>query len=154
MPTYSDIRKPLGYMANSSTTCLQVSFANSFCLIGYLTMHFSGICGILLRTVPLRLAHRSIPRTESSRHKLLALGSNSSHLDPMSNIQQRPRRPLHNGRLRGCCDSRSYIDDWILVHQTRDSTSPMHLVLCPWMGWYNRLLYLHGYFQTSRGFNP
>lgn len=146
MPTCSDIRKPLGYMANSSTTCLQVSLADSLCLDGYLTMRFSGICGILLWTVPLRLAHRSIPRTESSWDKLLALGSNSSYLDTMPNIQQRSRRPLHNGRLRGCCNSWSHLDDWILVHQTRDSTSPMHLVLCPWMGRYNRLLYLNGYF--------
>lgn len=145
MPICSVIRKPLGYMANSSTTCLQVSRPDGFCLSGYLTMHFSGICGILLWTVPLRLAYRSIPCTESSRHKLLALGSNSSYPDPVSNIQQRPRRPLHNGRLRGCRDSRPYLDDRILVHQTRDPTSPMHLVLCPWMGWYNRLLYLNGY---------
>lgn len=146
MPICSDIRKPLGYMANSSTTCLQVSLAHSLCLNGYLTMHFSGICGILLWTVPLRLAYRSLPCTESSWNKLLALGSNSSHLDTMPNIQQRSSRPLHNGRLRGCRYSRPYINDWILVHQTRDSTSPMYLVLCPWMGRYNWLLYLHGYF--------
>jgi hypothetical protein len=99
MPICSDIRKPLGYMANSSITCLRVSLAGRFCLNGYLTLHFSGICRILLWTVPLRLAHRPIPCTESSRHKLLALGSNSSYPDTMPNIQQRPRRPLHNGRL-------------------------------------------------------
>lgn len=140
-------------MARSSTTCLQVSLADNFGLNRHLTMYYSGICRILLWAVPLWLAYWSVPCTEGSWNKLLALGSNSSYLNTMPNFQQCPCCPLYNGHLRGCCNSRPYIDDWLLVHQTRDSTPPMYLVLCPRLGRYYWLLYLDGYLETSRGFN-
>ena len=39
-------------------------------------------------------------------------------------------------------------DDGFLVHQTRDPSPPMHLVLLPRLGWHHWILHLHGYLEA------
>lgn len=52
--------------------------------VGWYRVMCSGLCRILLWSIPLRLAHWSFPRSESACNQLLDVGVYGSDNDPMS----------------------------------------------------------------------
>lgn len=109
----------------------------------------SDLCRILLRPISMRLAHRSLPCTESCWRQLSSMGGNGSRPDRLPNIPKCSRSPIHHGHIRGSCNPWPYFDDWILVHEARDPTPSMHLVFISWLGRHRWFIYLNGCLEAS-----